>query len=123
MCHALEIKLVFIAVTACNIWVVIENPKIITTNRAHLLRVNDIPKLFRVETTTCRELKQQTFMRSRTPTGSHSRQCECTPHVSTSNARSPLLRFKKEREILVLESSCLGKNYLVISDIVVKLLA
>ena len=38
-------------------------------------------------------------------------------------ARTPLLKFKIEREILVLESSRLGKNYLVISDMVVKLLA
>ena len=64
-----------------------------------------------------RELKQQTFLRSRTPTGSssHSRQCEYTAHVFTS--------VKIECEILVLEISLLGKNYLVISNIVVKLLA
>ena len=37
--------------------------------------------------------------------------------------RTPYLKFKIEREILVLESSRLGKNYLVISDMVVKFLA
>ena len=44
-------RLDVIAVTACNIWVVTENPKIII---AHLLRVNVLTSLFRVETTTCR---------------------------------------------------------------------
>ena len=55
-----------------------------------------------------RELKQQTLWRSRTPTGSssHSPQCEYTVHVFTS--------VKIECEILVLEISLLGKNYLVI---------
>ena len=55
-----------------------------------------------------RELKQQTFLRSRTPTGSssHSPQCEYTAHVFTS--------VKIECKILVLEISLLGKNYLVI---------
>ena len=71
--------------------------------------------------TTCKAVSlrggQQTFLRSRTPTGSssHSRQCEYTAHVVTS--------VKIECEILVLEISLLGKNYLVISNIVVKLLA
>ena len=39
-----------------------------------------------------RELKQQTFLRSRTPTGSHSRQCEYTAHVfayERSSRRGP----------------------------------
>ena len=40
-------RLDVIAVTACNIWVVTENPKIII---AHLLRVNVLTTLFRVET-------------------------------------------------------------------------
>ena len=44
-------RLDVIAVTAYNIWVVTENPKIII---AHLLRVNVLTSLFRVETTTCR---------------------------------------------------------------------
>ena len=39
-------RLDVIAVTACNIWVVTENPKIII---AHLLRVNVLTSLFRVE--------------------------------------------------------------------------
>ena len=44
-------RLDVIAVTACNIWVVTENPKIII---AHSWRVNFLTTLFRVETTTCR---------------------------------------------------------------------
>ena len=44
-------RLDVIAVTACNIWVVTENPKIII---AHVLRVNVLTSPFRVETTTCR---------------------------------------------------------------------
>ena len=45
------------------------------------------------------------------------------PWGQVADARTPLLKCKIEREILVLKSSRLGKNYLVISDIVVKLLA
>jgi len=45
------------------------------------------------------------------------------PWGQVADARMLLLKFKIEREILVLESSRLGKIYLVISDIVVKLLA
>ena len=44
-------RLDVITVTACNIRVVTENPKIIV---AHLLRVNVITTLFHVETTACR---------------------------------------------------------------------
>ena len=44
-------RLDVIAVTACNIRFVTENPKIII---AHLLRVNVITTLFHVETTACR---------------------------------------------------------------------
>ena len=73
-----------------------------------------------------RARSRATFLRSRTPTGSHSRQCEYSAHVFTSvrsGRKTPLLKFKIEREILVLESSRLGKNYLVISDMGVKLFA
>ena len=50
--------------------------------------------------------------------------CMCLrPWGQVAETRTPLLRFKIEREILVLESSRLGKNYLVISDIVIKLMA
>ena len=45
------------------------------------------------------------------------------PWGQVPDARTPLLKFKIEPEILVLESTRLGKNYLVISDMVVKLLA
>ena len=62
-----------------------------------------------------REVKQQTFLRSRAPTGNYSRQCEYTARVFTpvsqvAEARTPLLKFKIEREILVLEISRFGKN-------------
>ena len=67
--------------------------------------------------------KQQTFLRSQTPKGSHLRQCEYTAHLYVREVRTPLLKFKIEREILVLESSRLSKNYFVIFDIVVKSLA
>ena len=43
------------------------------------------------------------------------------PCSQVADARTPLLKFNIEREILVLESPRLGKNYLVISDIGVKL--
>ena len=45
------------------------------------------------------------------------------PLGQVADARTPLLKFKIEPDILVLESSRLGKNYLVVSDMVVKLLA
>ena len=45
------------------------------------------------------------------------------PWGQVADARTPLLKFKIKREILVIKNSRLGKNYLVISDIVVKLLA
>ena len=45
------------------------------------------------------------------------------PCGQVADATTPLLNFKIEPEILVLESSRLGKNHLVVSDMVVKLLA
>ena len=49
MYHALEMRFDVITVTACNIRVVNENPKIIT---AHLLRVNVLTTLFRLRFVT-----------------------------------------------------------------------
>ena len=46
------------------------------------------------------------------------RACLC-PWGQVSDARTPVLKFKIELDILVLKSSRLGENYLVISDIVV----
>ena len=40
-----------------------------------------------------------------------------------ADATTPLLKFKMKRQILILDSSRLGKNYLIISDVEVKLLA
>ena len=81
-----------------------------------------------VERNSIRELRQQTFLRSRTPTDvtrtSVNVLCMCLySWGQVADTRTQLLKFKIERKILVLESSHLGKNYLVISDVVVKLLA
>ena len=45
------------------------------------------------------------------------------PWGQVADAGKSILKFKIEGEMLGLESPRLGKNYLVISDIVVKLLA
>ena len=65
-----------------------------------------------------------TLRETRTLTGSHSRQCEYTAHVFTS-VRSGRQNATFEVQNRTRDSSTrkLGKNYLVISDMVVKLLA
>ena len=60
--------------------------------------------------------------KSLAPVSIYMRMC-LRPWGQVADARTPLLKLKIALEILVLKSSHLGKNYLVISDIVVKLLA